>query len=495
MIGLLWIVLALLGLYLFFRFKPPVYQSLLLDKETARQKSAEFIRTHLGVDVSKWKSFAVYWYDHDTVNKLHHVGLLNQTRQVLYNWGLLESWRIRFVSQNQSIITGVNAKGEITFFHADVRKKNLQTTGLGRVSLEQLKEDLAVDHEGLWAQAKATGSGEKQEDLEQVTTYWYMAESANIRMKMAVELYNQHIISLQTEQEIRTENMNKAVQKEQLESTLGITGVLGSCIAVVAAIIVLIHLDVRADMTVSMIMGSILAVCNLFSIKEDIQLTIVNAYDSRMSLKMVSSLAILSAVLAGILIGFVVFICSLAGNSLGENLHWPIWEKVGNQLLSGGCAGIICLGLSAVFFSVLEKKKWLRISPELSNRTIYLSGFTFRQGLNMSLQSSLVEETVYRLLMIPAIWFVSHSVFITLLVSSGLWAIMHQGTGYHPRWLRWIHLFAFGCFLGLLFIESGFLAVFAAHFIYNFILFCMPLWNYNIQRKLNFKKTSKQSSF
>ena len=89
----------------------------------------------------------------------------------------------------------------------------------------------------------------------------------------------------------------------------------------------------------------------------------------------------------------------------------------------------------------------LRISPELSNRSMFLSGFTLRQGLNMSLQSSIGEEVIYRLLIISLIFWLSGSMILSILISSLLWAIMHQVTGYDPRWIRWTHLFVLGASL------------------------------------------------
>ncbi|MDU0071196.1 MULTISPECIES: CPBP family intramembrane glutamic endopeptidase [Bacillus] len=491
---ILWISISVIGLLLFHKFKPLIYQSLLLDKDTARLICNKFIKRYVGIDVTDWDCYAMYWYDHDTVNKLHHLGLLNKVRQVLYHWGLVESWRIRFVNQNKSIIAGVNSKGEITFFHADVPRRELPKK-VSKISPEQLKLELAASNEGLWSQAEVSGAGEKEEALENITTYWYIAESDNVRMKMTVELHNGCILSIGSEQEILTEKMGVAVKKEHLESTLGMTGVIGSLIAVIAAIMVLINMDSRADVTTSMILGGILICCNLLTLKEDIQLTIVNAYDSRISVKMVYIFGTLSTILAGLSTGFVVFICSLAGNTVGYSMKWSVWDNPASQVLSGISIGLACLGLSAAMFTVLEKKKLLRISPELSNRTVYLSGFTFRQGLNISLQSSLSEETVYRLLMIPTIWLLTDNMVIAVLVSSVLWAIMHQGTGYHPRWIRWLHLTLFGCLLGFVFLQYGFISVLAAHFIHNLILVCKPLWDYKVRKKLQFGKNTNQSSF
>lgn len=87
---------------------------------------------------------------------------------------------------------------------------------VSKISPEQLKLELAASNEGLWSQAEVSGAGEKEEALENITTYWYIAESDNVRMKMTVELHNGCILSIGSEQEILTEKMGVAVKKSTL---------------------------------------------------------------------------------------------------------------------------------------------------------------------------------------------------------------------------------------------------------------------------------------
>ncbi|MED0702380.1 type II CAAX endopeptidase family protein [Aeribacillus composti] len=493
-IHLLWIILPIAGTFLFYKFKPKTYESLLLHKKEARELAVQFIKRYSGIDVSDWDFYAMYWYDRNTVNMLHHLGLLNKVRHILYHWGLVESWRIRFVRENRSVIIGINSNGEITFYTANLSKKEMAKHKGAFSSPEQLKKELAVSDNGLWATSQFTGAGRKEEDLENIETYWYIAESQPVRMKITVEIHNGQIFYIGSEQEILTEDIETAVKKEQMESTLNMTGVLASCLAVIAAIIILINLRQNAGITASILLGAVLFFCNIITIKEDIQLSIVNTYDSRLSIKTVYALGILSAILAGLATGFVVYICSLAGHSLSNVLQIAFFDNAVWQFFVGLNVGIGCLGFFSAIFSWLEEKNWLRISPELSNRTIYLSGFTFKQGLSIGLQSSIAEETVYRLLIIPTIWWLSGNWALAIIISSILWAIMHQGTGFHPRWIRWIQLVVFGIILGFFFIQFGFLSSLTIHFIYNFILVMKPLWDYTFQKKLKASETFKQPS-
>ncbi|MBR0614802.1 CPBP family glutamic-type intramembrane protease, partial [Bacillus safensis] len=296
-----------------------------------------------------------------------------------------------------------------------------------------------------------------------------------------------------TDTEILTDQMNKVIRDEQVESTFGISGMLGSAAAMIIAILVLVLMNVQIQIALSLILGLIIVLVQSLTIKEDIQLTIVNAYDARMSVHTVQLLGILSTLFAGLLTGFVVFICSLAGGALVNELGLKFLDQSIAQIYIGLSAGIISLGITSLVFYLLERMNRLRISPELSNRSMFLSGFTLRQGLNMSLQSSIGEEVIYRLLMISLIFWLSGSMILSILISSLLWAIMHQVTGYDPRWIRWTHLFVFGCFLGFLFVNYGFICVLVAHFIHNLVLVCMPLWQFKLQRYLHTKKPQHTS--
>ena len=489
---ILWSGLGVIGLFLFAKYRVSTIESNLLDKIEARKVGIDFIREFVGIDVEAWEVYSVYWYDHETVNKLHHLGLLKKNRHILHEMGLVESWRVRFVHQNQSFVIGVNAKREVTFFYADVRQTSLSKKD-GQISLEGLKDKLTCSSKGLWAKTKPTGSGSKEEDFREIKTYWYLAEKEDIRLKVTVEMQSGVITYIGTDTEILTDQMNKVIRDEQVESTFGLSGMLGSAAAMIMAILVLVLMNVQINLTLSFMLGFMIVLVQSLTIKEDIQLTIVNAYDARMSVQTVKLLGILSTLFAGLLTGFVVFICSLAGGALANELEMKFLDEIVGQTFIGLSAGLISLGITSLVFYLLERMNKLRISPELSNRSMFLSGFTLRQGLNMSLQSSIGEEVIYRLLMISLIFWFSGNAILSILISSFLWAIMHQVTGYDPRWIRWAHLFIFGCFLGFLFMHYGFICVLAAHFIHNFVLVCMPLWQFKLQRYLHTKKPQHTS--
>lgn len=97
-----------------------------------------------------------------------------------------------------------------------------------QISLEGLREQLTYSSKGLWVKTKPTGSGSKEEDFREIKTYWYLAEKEDIRLKVTVEMQSGVITYIGTDTEILTDQMNKVIRDEQVESTFGISGMLGS---------------------------------------------------------------------------------------------------------------------------------------------------------------------------------------------------------------------------------------------------------------------------
>lgn len=86
---ILWAGLGLIGLFLFTKYRVSTIESNLLDRSEARKVSIDFIREFVGIDVEEWDVYSVYWYDHETVNKLHHLGLLKKIDIFFTKWDWL----------------------------------------------------------------------------------------------------------------------------------------------------------------------------------------------------------------------------------------------------------------------------------------------------------------------------------------------------------------------------------------------------------------------
>jgi len=494
-------IAAIIGLILFIKNRPRAYPSIMLPKERAVAVAANYLKILCGLDVTGWRNYGMYWNDRETVNRLHHLNMLNRLRNILYSWGLVESWRIRFVSSGKSAVVGINAKGEITFLHVDAGalKRSTITDSIERKSAEEIKKMLDLEYGGLWSTAKITGEGKREEDFSDIITYWYTVESDEIRMKLSVQTQDNRVVRILSESEILTSTMSQVIQQEFRDSALNLSGFVGSFLSTIAGVLLLIYVEGQHDTMLSLFIALVIVVAVLLTAVDDISMSIVNAFDSRLSVKSVYLIGIVSSIMASIAYGSMAFITSLAGMKLALKQSLVLFSNSFSQISVGISLAMATLGLFAIIFKVLESRDIVRISPELSDRSIFLSGFRLKQCLSISLQSSIIEETIFRLLGISTLLWFFNNELIAVVITSILWAFLHQGSGYNPAWIRWFQLVVFGLILGYAFLLFGFLAVVIAHFVHNFILLYMPIFNYRLQlnhesRHINDSKLSKSFS-
>ncbi|MFB5932303.1 CPBP family intramembrane glutamic endopeptidase [Peribacillus frigoritolerans] len=476
-------LLGVIGFVLFLKYRPKSYESILIDKEEAINISTRHIKKLTNIDVSDWQPYCMYWYDRETVNRLHNLNMLNRLRTTLYKWGIIESWRIRFVSQNKSISIGINADKEIVFMHVDVRSQEMGTNEINIQSPLDVIKALTVNNSGIWSKVKSTGEGERKEDFSNIRTYWYILEEEELRMKISIQVQENVIIGILSDTEILTSNMGEIVKKEFGESALNLSGFIGSFIATIIGILLLIFTDNEVYLKTPIIITLFTIVGVLLTCKEDISMGIINSFDSRLSVKSVYLIGIISAIMGSIAYGCVTFITSLTGINLATVLELPLFENVGMQVLTGVLISFISLGLFSSIFHYMDKNNLIRISPELSDRSSYLSGFKLKQSLSISLQSSVTEEVIFRLLGISTLLWLFNNNLLAVTITSVLWSLLHQGSGYNPRFIRWIQLVLFGFILGFTYLYYGFLAALITHFVHNFIVLSIPLIYYKIQMK------------
>lgn len=482
------ILMGLAGLFLFMQFRPLSYPSILLPREEAIQLARTHIHSLCGIDVSDWHPYAMYWNDRETVNRLHHLNMLNRLRPVMYNWGLIESWRIRFVGDTRSLAIGINASGEVTFLHLDsgaLKASTFSGTDKRRNAAE-IRQLLTSSPGGeIWKHAKITGEGIREEDFSNLVTHWFTVESSEIRMKLSVQIQDNCFVRIISEPEILTPSIHHVVRKEFRDSALNLSSFVGSFLSVIAGVLLLIYTDGLHETTLSLVIAVIMLIAVLLTARDDISMSIVNSFDSRLTVRSVYLIGIVSSGVAAVAYGCIAFITSLAGLSIAQTQNLHLFEQPVLQSIVGLMFGIFTLGLFACLFRFLENINFVHISPELSDRSIFLSGFKLKQCLSISIQSSFLEELIFRLLGVPTLLWLTDSNFTAILVTSILWAFLHQGSGFNPGWVRWVQLTIFGLILGGLYLRFGFLTVVVAHFTHNFVLLFLPLLYYKLQSKLH----------
>lgn len=495
MIEITVLLIGLFSITLYWKYRSKSYESTLIEREEAIKLGAEYIDQLIGIDVSTWKKFTSYWYDQKIVSRMHKLNLLDKWRELLFSWGLVEAWRIRYVYENNSIAININAKGEITFLNSTIRNSNIYKQIEDKISTStDVISKLNRPKGNLWNKINEVGTGEITEELSSIKHFWYKITHDNLRMKMTVIVEDDNrITQISNDTEIKTNDIQSIVRKEYRESALNLGSFIVSLCAVIISIFVLINTEHLTSLSASLIVSIIIIFAILLTAKEDIESSVINAYDSRLTLKSIYTVSSLSAFMGVTAYGFLIFILSFTGFNLALINNDQLFNNITDQIMIGIGSGFIFLSLSTIVFYVMQKKGYLRISPELSSRSIFLSGYNYRQSISMSIQSSLLEETMYRLLGISlVIWMFNNSV-LAILLTSILWAFLHQGNGFSPPIFRWAQLLIIGLALGFIFVEYGFIAALLAHFIYNFLTTSLPLLDYKLIKRKQRKKPAHKS--
>ncbi|MDT2294606.1 hypothetical protein P7H15_19835 [Paenibacillus larvae] len=137
-------------------------------------------------------------------------------------------------------------------------------------------------------------------------------------MKISVQVSQGRIINILSDTEIKTSNIQQVVKKEFRETALNLSGFIGALGATIAGVLSLIYTDASIGSTISVLLAAIIVFAVFLTSTDDVKMGIVNAYDSRLTIKSVYIIGYLSALMAGLAYSCVVFVTSLAGFNLAS---------------------------------------------------------------------------------------------------------------------------------------------------------------------------------
>jgi membrane protease YdiL (CAAX protease family) len=148
----------------------------------------------------------------------------------------------------------------------------------------------------------------------------------------------------------------------------------------------------------------------------------------------------------------------------------PLTQVAWGLALAGMWAGLRTLGQAEG-----RRRGWLRVAPELEDEALRAGGHGLRQGVSLTLQSAIAEETLFRLLALSLLSWVTGVPWLAVAVTAALWSLVHADSGLWPRWPRKVELGVAGLALGAVVLEVGFLAALVAHAVFNATLLSTPL--------------------
>ncbi|ANB62325.1 CPBP family intramembrane glutamic endopeptidase [Anoxybacteroides amylolyticum] len=474
------VVVSILSLFLFLKFRDRAYKQendklVLPSKQVAIEWAIVAVKRLTTIDVSDWDTYAAFWHDRETINRLHHLGMLDEVRILVHRWGLLESWRVRFVKNDTTILVGIAPNGEIIHLQVEGQLRN---DDVHKFESSNLLAVLNIDNpHGFWSEARLIGEGQVEgiSDREKERTFWYLIQSPKVRLRVSVTIYQGIVWQVHMEPEIFAPTLSQVVQREFLDKVLNLSGVLGSFIASVIGLLIITIEGGKLNWNFGGVLAAIILFAVVLVTNDGFEFSMINSYDVRVNKRAIRMLTLVMSLFQAIATMCVVLISTSVGLFLTEQIGISAFEHPVNQIIVGVTAGIACLGGMTWLNAMLQSTGKVRIAPELSDYTMFVSGYNWKGALSMSLQSSIGEEAIYRLMGIPVIVWLTHKPWLAVLVTSLLWAIIHTGTGTHPRIIRWSEIVALGFVMGELYLQYGFIAALVAHFIHNFILMLAPI--------------------
>ncbi|MDQ3641065.1 MAG: CPBP family glutamic-type intramembrane protease [Actinomycetota bacterium] len=114
-------------------------------------------------------------------------------------------------------------------------------------------------------------------------------------------------------------------------------------------------------------------------------------------------------------------------------------------------------------------------TAELAPAALRRLGYSWREVIGASFQSSLGEEVLYRLVIVSLAWHLLGHPGAGILVAAVLWSATHDAGDVRPRGMRSLELFVLGLVLGLVMVLAGLFAAVGAHFFFNLLLIGWPL--------------------
>lgn len=477
---------APLLLWLFLRYRRTAYPAVaprgLPGRQDALRQARNAVRRLCGVDVEGWRAFATLWFDGETVDKLHQAGAVDRQQDFLQDWGLRGSWRIRFLSNDTgtpgSILVGLSADGAVLLFDVDgpVRQHIIDHAGDSTLSAPELRTRLDGADGALWRTTRSSGRGEfERADGDIESLHRFRAASADVRIDLSAETVGGAILRVDSVIEVVEQDVREVERAEQREALASVGGLLGAVLALVTGVAILAFAGGRADPYLVLALAGPVLLAVLANERAALENSAVNAYDGRLSWSAFRTVNVLMSAVTGIVSTAVVVIAALAGLVVADRIGLPLLDQPLRQLLWGSWIGLIWLGLGAMGYALLRNAGIARISAAPDQGSLRHAGVGVGGVLGVTVQSAISEEVVFRLLGVAVLVWLTGSPLVAAVVTAVLWATMHSGSAFTPRWIRMGELVLVGTVLGVVVVELGLLAALAAHAVFNAVSLVTPL--------------------
>lgn len=461
------------------------------DREVAIRTAALRVSGLTAVDVSHWLAFATGWSDVATVRTAHQLERLEQSQSWLSRWGLVTSWRVRFVGEGESVLVGLAPGGEVN--HLALEGRTARTLvdyaepSRSTWYLPKLDGDSAA---GVWSEVEpVAGAGGSEVEAvpdgrwsQALGLPWHTAgptpamyQTAGGQLRLQVRASDKAAVDVRAEVCLSGSDSGRYQRAERRVATARRIVLIAMVVAIPLAGLAPVLEGAVPDPGRGLILAA-LTWAALVSIEPNLYpQAVVEDFDLRSSLVQFRRRHRRQCLLAALVTAGLVFLCATLGFSLLALVDHVQPRSIGIQVLVGAATALGWLGLSATLASWLRRRGRLAVLPELPPEALRRLGQSWPHVVSVSTQSAVGEEALFRLIALPLVWHLTGQPLVAVAMSAGLWACLHDTSDVRPRLYRLAELWLLGVVLGTLLIEVGFVAALAAHFTHNLVVLGAPL--------------------
>jgi len=506
-----WYLLVLLaagGVFLWYRFSLPRFQS--LDLSVGQAESLDiakvFLKTQRGVDINGYKTAVAFNVDEDTDRYLQRTLGISSSQRFIHDLHYdLFCWVIRFFKEKQKEeyrvivspasgqVTGFNHVIEDTAFRPAVDKEKAR-----RLGLDFLQKTFAFNP----SQYVLHGEEVRKFDHRTEYAFSWQNRSVNIpwdknkdkgfaKLLTSTTVSGNEILNFNKYQFQIPDGFGRYVDnlKQTGQSLTLIFRVLYLALLTLSIVVVVNRKHQVVNRSVKsfyMCIGIVMFIVMGVDILNDFQ-TILFGYPTTQSLGNYMTRQLIENVIGPFFIAVAFVMPALAGESLRFEISPEKKSRgflsallssfrsaaIARQIFVGYLAAAIILGAQAFIFDLGFKYcgVWDELTWLTQASTAYLPAFT---ALVIGFQASFSEESMFRLFAINFFKKYGVPTMLAVFLSAAIWGFGHTGYDIYPMWFRGIEVTCIGIIMGIFYLRFGFMCVIVAHFLIDAFLSSLP---------------------
>lgn len=451
------------------------------DRAAAVVTAGAHVRELTGIDVLGWQTFAVPSSEPGLLQQAHQLGIIDEVTPVLHRWGLLYGWRVRFCGPRDTVAIGIGGSGDVNFLQMSGRQRDA-ATALGRPTPPSVLPPSVAPHGAAVVHLGATGgsgpapavTGMRATNGETGSSA-FVDEVPEARVVVTVESWDGRVLGVATQGALTVEGLNAERETGRRGRRRQRLAMAGMVLALLAGGLALVVAREVPPLGGALALGFVAFASVVMGEPRMFPRMVVFEFDDREPLASCRRRHARQTAMAGLLNGVFVMAGVAAGEGLLRLSAAPAAPSLAAQLGVGAFVACGWLGLTAAASSFLAARGRLAATAELPPAALRRLGYSWWDVVGASLQSSIGEEVLYRLVMVSLAWHLAGQPMAGVLVAAALWSATHDVGDVRPRMVRLVELFILGCVLGVLLVYAGLAATIAAHFVFNVGVLGWPL--------------------